>query len=61
MDKDEYNKDTENIDKMDLPGACRREEKGPVKPNPHLLQYLEAWFGICFAYARIILAHSGSR
>ena len=23
--------DTENINKIDLPGACRREEKGPVK------------------------------
>ena len=40
MDKDEYKKDTENIYKMDLPGACRREEKGPVKPNPHLPQNL---------------------
>ena len=49
MDKGDIKIDTENINKMDISGDCRREEKGPVKPNPHLLQYLESWFGVCFA------------
>ena len=52
MDKgDNKNNDTENINKMGLPGACQKEGKRPVKPNPRLLQYLAAWFGVCFAFA----------
>ena len=61
VDKGDIKIDTENINKMDLPGACRREEKGPVKPNPHLLQDLGGMVWCLFCLSSIMPAHSGSR
>ena len=61
VDKGNIKIDTENINKIDLPGACRREEKGPVKPNPHLPQDLGGMVWCLFGLCSIILAHSGLR
>ena len=47
MDKGDIKIDTENINKMDLSGDCRREEKGPVKPNSHLPQDLGGMVCCC--------------
>ena len=46
---------------MDSPGACRREEIGPVMPNPHLPQDLRGMVWCLFCLCSIIPAHSGLR
>ena len=60
-DKDDDNNDTENINKMDLPGACQKDGKGPLTQIPTFYKTLKHGLVFVLLLLETILAHSGSR